>query len=205
MSDQPVNVGVLCVQGSFAEHISKLKNLGARVTEVRVPVQMDTIDAIVLPGGESTTFLKLIDLYQLREPLVRAIRDGLPVLATCAGVVILASRISSHSMKPLGMLDIELARNGFGRQVESFEEDVSIEGMAGPPFRGVFIRAPIIRACGPSAEVLARLKDGTIVACRQGSITALSFHPEFVPDMRVHEDFLRLVDSARRKRRSAST
>ncbi|MBN1151887.1 MAG: pyridoxal 5'-phosphate synthase glutaminase subunit PdxT [Dehalococcoidia bacterium] len=193
-----LRVGVLCLQGSFAEHITRLRNLGAEVTEVRLPSHLNGIEGLIIPGGESTTFLKLIELYNLREPLCQAIKQGLPVLATCAGVVILASRISSHSMKPLSMLDIELARNAFGRQVESFEEDLTIEGITGLPFRGVFIRAPIIRSCGPSVRVLARVQNGTIVACQQDRILATSFHPEFVPDTRVHELFLRLVAEARR-------
>jgi 5'-phosphate synthase pdxT subunit len=195
-------VGVLCLQGSFAEHISKLTDLGANAVEVRLPSQLDGLDALVIPGGESTTFLKLIDVFELRKPLCRAIADGLPVLATCAGVVILATRISSHGMNSLGLLDIDVARNAFGRQVESFEEDLVIEGIPGPVFRGVFIRAPIILSCGKGVDVLARVQDGTIVACRQGRILATSFHPEFVPDRRVHEYFLRMAGNGRRDPKS---
>jgi len=194
-------VGVLCLQGSFAEHITKLRSLGATVTEVRLPSHLHGIDALVIPGGESTTFLKLIDVFSLREPLHRAIAGGLPVFATCAGVVILANRISSHRMTPLALLDIEVSRNAFGRQVESFEEDLTIEGIPGPSFRGVFIRAPIVESCGASAKVLARLENGTIVACRQDRILATSFHPEFVPDLRVHEHFIQMVDDARQSTR----
>lgn len=196
MSARPPRIGVLCLQGSFAEHASKLKSIGATVVEVRLPAHVDGLDGLVIPGGESTTFLKLIDEYSLREPLYQAIAGGLPVLATCAGVVILATRIASHRMKPLALLDVEVARNAFGRQVESFEEDLAIEGVLGPTFRGVFIRAPKIRSCGDAARVLARVQDGTIVACRQGRILATSFHPEFVPDQRVHEYFLRMVGEA---------
>ncbi len=187
------HIGVLCLQGSFAEHIEKLQGLGATVSEVRLPSQLEKLDGLIIPGGESTTFLKLIDAFSLREQLRQSISAGLPVLATCAGVVILASRISSHTMTPLALLDIEVARNGFGRQIESFEEDLSIDGVSGAPFRGVFIRAPIISSCGDAAHVLARLHDGTIVACRQGRILATSFHPEFVPDQRVHAYFLAMV------------
>jgi len=198
MTPASPRVGVLCVQGSFAEHIASLTRLGAAVTEVRLPSQLEGIDALVIPGGESTTFLKLIDVFSLREPLQHAILDGLPVLATCAGVVILSSKISSHSMTPLGLLDIEVSRNAFGRQVESFEEDLTIEGIPGPAFRGVFIRAPIIQSCGKKATVLSRIHDGVIVACRQDNILATSFHPEFVPDLRVHQYFLRMVNDAGR-------
>jgi len=197
MTSSSSRVGVLCLQGSFAEHIVRLTELGASTVEVRLPSQLDGLDALVLPGGESTTFLKLIDVFELREPLCRAIAGGLPVLATCAGVVILSTRISSHRMSPLGLLDIEVARNAFGRQVESFEEDLSIEGIQGPPFRGVFIRAPIIRSCGERVSVLARVHDGTIAACRQGRILATSFHPEFVPDRRIHEYFLGMARDSR--------
>ncbi len=132
----------------------------------------------------------------MREPLQDAIRGGLPVLATCAGVVVLATEIVSHKMAPLGLLDVRIARNAFGRQVESFEEDIAIEGIPGQPFRGVFIRAPIIQACGEGVSVMSRLQNGTIVACRQDRILATSFHPEFVPDVRVHEYFLNMVNEA---------
>jgi pyridoxal 5'-phosphate synthase pdxT subunit len=187
------HIGVLCVQGSFAEHIMSLRRLGADVAQVRLPSQLSGVDALVIPGGESTTFLKLIDEFGLRDPLRKAIGGGLPVLATCAGVVVLASEIVSHKMAPLGLLNVQIARNAFGRQVESFEEDLTIEGLQGEPYRGVFIRAPIIRACGDGINVLARLRNGTIVACRQGAILATSFHPEFVPDLRVHQYFLNVV------------
>jgi 5'-phosphate synthase pdxT subunit len=197
MTAQSQRIGVLCLQGSFAEHITKLRGLGATVTEVRLPAHLDNIDALVIPGGESTTFLKLIDAFSMREPLHHAIAGGLPVLATCAGVVILATRISSHRMSPLALVDIAVSRNAFGRQVESFEEDLTIEGIPGPSFRGVFIRAPIIQSCGAATRVLARIHDGTIVACQQGRILATSFHPEFVPDLRVHEYFLRMADGAK--------
>lgn len=193
MTSTSPRVGVLCLQGSFAEHIGKLTELGATAVEVRLSSQLAGLDALVIPGGESTTFLKLIDAFELREPLCHAITGGLPVLATCAGVVVLSIKISSHRMNPLGLLDVDIDRNAFGRQVESFEEDLNIEGIPGPAFRGVFIRAPIIRSCGNGVTVLARLQQGTIVACQQGRILATSFHPEFTSDRRVHDHFLRLV------------
>ncbi len=204
MIDSAPLTGVLCLQGSFVEHLASLERCGARTREVRLPSQLEGLDALVIPGGESTTFLKLIDEYALRKPLQDAIRGGLPVLATCAGVVVLSARISSHSMAPLALLDIQVARNAFGRQVESFEEDLSIEGIPGAPFRGVFIRAPIITSCSPAARVIARLQNGTIVACTQGRILATSFHPEFVPDLRLHRLFLETVEEARRTVREPS-
>ena len=193
MTSPSPHVGILCLQGSFAEHLAKLDGLGAAVTEVRLPGQLDGLDALVIPGGESTTFLRLIDEFGFREPLCQAISGGLPLLATCAGVVILATKLPGYDMNPLALLDVEVTRNAFGRQVESFEEDLTIEGISGPPFRGVFIRAPIIRSCGDAARMIAHTSEGAIVACRQGRILALSFHPEFVPDQRVHEYFLRMT------------
>jgi len=187
-------IGVLSLQGSFSEHIQSVQRAGAAATEIRLPSEIADVDGLIIPGGESTTILKLIDEYGLREPLREAIADGLPVLGTCAGVICLANRISSHVMKPLGVLDISVSRNSFGRQVDSFEEDLHIESLSGPAFRGVFIRAPVIESCGDGVRVLARLADGTMVACQRGHVLATCFHPEFVDDVRVHEQFLSLVE-----------
>ena len=187
-------IGVLSLQGSFSEHIQSVQKVGATATEIRLPFEIADVDGLIIPGGESTTILKLIDEYGLREPLREAISAGLPVLGTCAGVICLANRISSHEMKPLGVLDICVSRNSFGRQVDSFEEDLQIEGLSGPAFRGVFIRAPVIESCGDGVRVLARLANGTVVACRQGYVLAACFHPEFVEDVRFHEQFLNLVE-----------
>ncbi len=186
-------IGVLCLQGSFMEHSAALKQLGASVREVRLPEHLEGIDGIILPGGESTTLLKLIDEFALREPLLNAIINGLPTFGTCAGIIVLAKTVTSHSMTPLGLLDVSVARNAFGRQVQSFEEDLMIDGLAGSVFRGVFIRAPIIESCGPKVRVISRLHSGTIVACQQSRIFATSFHPEFVPDLRVHQYFLHIA------------
>jgi len=187
-------IGVLSLQGSFSEHVQSVQRAGAAATEIRLPSEIAGVDGLILPGGESTTILKLIDEYGLRESLREAIAAGLPVLGTCAGVICLANRISSHVMRPLGVLDISVSRNSFGRQVESFEEDLQIEELSGPAFRGVFIRAPVIESCGDGVRVLARLGDGTVVACQEGNILAACFHPEFVDDIRFHEHFLHLVE-----------
>ena len=187
-------IGVLSLQGSFSEHIQSVQRAGAAATEIRLPSEIADVDGLIIPGGESTTILKLIDEYGLREPLREAIAAGLPVLGTCAGVICLANRISSHVMKPLGVLDISVSRNSFGRQVDSFEEDLHIESLSGPAFRGVFIRAPVIESCGDGVRVLARLADGTMVACQRGHVLATCFHPEFADDVRVHEQFLSLVE-----------
>jgi len=185
---------VLALQGSFAEHRHALDRLGTESVEVRLPADLDGLAGLVIPGGESTTILKLMDLYGLRQPIVRAATEGaMPLLGTCAGLVCLATEISSHQMQPLGLVDISVARNAFGRQVESFEEDLSVDGLDGPSFRGVFIRAPIIEHCGHGVQVLARVSTGNVVACRQGAIVVTSFHPEFVAALRVHRYFLSIV------------
>ncbi len=193
----PLLIGVLSVQGSFAEHVESITRLGARAREVRLPQHLEGLDGIVLPGGESTTLLKLIDAFDLRKPLQDVIAEGMPALGTCAGIIILAQRVSSHNMQTLGVLDITVARNAFGRQSESFEEDLAFEGFDGPQFRGVFIRAPKIEACGNGVHVLSRLQDGTVAACRQLDVLATSFHPEFVEDLRVHQYFLAIASDRR--------
>ncbi len=187
-------IGVLSLQGSFSEHIQSVQRAGAAATEIRLPSEINGVDGLIIPGGESTTILKLIDEYKLREPLRKAITTGVPVLGTCAGVICLANRISSHAMRPLDVLDVSVSRNSFGRQVESFEEDLQIEDLSGPAFRGVFIRAPVIESCGDGVRVLARLANGTVVACQEGHVLAVCFHPEFVDDMRFHKHFLNLVE-----------
>jgi len=193
MTSSNIRIGVLALQGSFSEHIESLTRLGVQAVEVRLPSELDSIDGLVMPGGESTTILKLLDEYGIRQPLLELIRSGLPILGTCAGTVCLARGISSHEMSPLATLDISVERNGFGRQVESFEEDLVIEGLEGDVFRGVFIRAPVIESCSGNARVLARTSNGTIAACREGNMIATAFHPEFVPDLRVHRLFLDVV------------
>jgi len=193
MSNLPIRIGVLALQGSFSEHIEALHKLGVETIEVRLAAELETVDGLIMPGGESTTVLKLLDEYGIRDPLLERIAAGLPILGTCAGTVCLARDISSHDMSPLAVLDITVERNGFGRQVESFEEDLVIDGLSGDVFRGVFIRAPLIERCAGKATVLARLNDGTIAACREGNLIATSFHPEFVSDLRLHEYFVDCV------------
>jgi 5'-phosphate synthase pdxT subunit len=193
MSDVPIRIGVLALQGSFSEHMDAFRKLGVEAVEVRLPCGLEQVDGLVMPGGESTTILKLLDEYELRTPLLERIHEGLPILATCAGTVCLARNISSHDMSPLCVLDISVERNGFGRQVESFEEDLAIEELGGGVFRGVFIRAPLIERCYGDALVLARLSDGTIAGCREGNVIATAFHPEFVNDLRMHQYFVDCV------------
>jgi 5'-phosphate synthase pdxT subunit len=173
-----MRIGVLAVQGNFREHAAMLRRLGAEVVEVRKPEQLDRLDGLVVPGGESTTFMRLMRLYGLDEA-VRSFAG--PVFGTCAGMIVLDRR---H----LGLMDLEVDRNAYGRQVASFEADLPLAG-EGEPLRGVFIRAPRVRDHGPDVEVLAEL-DGEPVLLRQGRFLVAAFHPELTEDTRVHELFL---------------
>ena len=179
-----MKIGVLAVQGNFREHIQMLRRLGVDAVEVRKPEQLEGLDGLVVPGGESTTFMRLMRLYGLDEAL-RRFRG--PVLGTCAGMIVL-------DREHLGLVDIEVERNAYGRQVASFEADLELEGDE-RPLRGVFIRAPRVREVGPSVEVLAELA-GEPVALREGRFVVASFHPELTDDMRIHERFLELVKEA---------
>jgi 5'-phosphate synthase pdxT subunit len=182
--DRRPRIGVLALQGAFREHVRALRDAGADAAEVRLPEQLDGLDGLVIPGGESTTMTKLARLYGLDEA-IRAFRR--PIFGTCAGMILVDRR---H----LGLADIEVDRNAYGRQVASFEADLELDG-DGPPFRGVFIRAPRVREVGPGVEVLAEL-DGEPVLLRDGIVLAAAFHPELTDDPRVHERFLELVTEA---------
>ncbi|HVH64383.1 MAG TPA: pyridoxal 5'-phosphate synthase glutaminase subunit PdxT [Candidatus Dormibacteraeota bacterium] len=186
-------IGVLAMQGAFAEHIKALEAAGARTRLIRTRQDLDGLDGIVLPGGESTTMTMLMERVGLLEPLRQAIKDGLATLATCAGMIVLASDISDGmpQQKGLGLLDITVRRNGYGRQVESFEAPLHIEGMNGRTFPGVFIRAPLVERTG-DVDVMATF-DGKPVAVRQGRMLALAFHPELTDDLRLHQEFVRLA------------
>lgn len=191
LSPKPARVGVLALQGATRPHLEALRALGADALEIRTPEDLRVLDAVVLPGGESTTMSFLLDSSGLREPLYDRIDNGMPVLGTCAGMILLADvvldgRDDQHS---LGMLDITVRRNGFGRQRESFEADLVVEGLGAEPFRAVFIRAPVVERVGPRIEVLARV-EGIPVVCRSGNITVCSFHPELGDDLRLHAMFL---------------
>jgi len=179
-----MRVGVLAVQGDFREHAAMLQRLGADVVEVRKPSELDGLDGLVVPGGESTTFMRLMRLYGLDSAIAEF--EG-PILGTCAGMIVL-------DRNHLGLVDIEVERNAYGRQTSSFEADLSLDGDA-PPMRGVFIRAPRIHASGSGVEVLAEL-DGEPVLLREGRFLVASFHPELTGDTRVHELFLDLVREA---------
>jgi pyridoxal 5'-phosphate synthase pdxT subunit len=186
--DRPL-VGVLALQGGFAAHAKVLRELGAEVREVRTPADLEGLDGLVMPGGESTTMTLGIEREGLAEPLRAFHERGRPIFGTCAGLIMLDR---AH----LGLMDIVARRNAFGRQLHSFESDLDFPGIEGGPVRAVFIRAPWIAEHGPAVEVLASV-DGHPVAARQGSLLAISFHPELSDDRRLHEAFLDQVRAAR--------
>lgn len=190
----PPTVGVLALQGGFAAHAGALRALGATPREVRVPADLEGLDALILPGGESTVMTLGIEREGLAQPLRDLVATGTPVLGTCAGMIMLDR---AH----LGVLDILATRNAFGRQLHSFEADLEIEGVAGEPVHAVFIRAPWVAEYGPEIEVLASV-DGHPVAIRQGNVLALSFHPELTGERRLHELLLSLIDGGQERERS---
>lgn len=200
-----MKVGVLALQGDAREHLAILSSLGVESFPVRRPEELACVDALVLPGGESTTIAMLVDSGGLRGALSAAVADGLPVLGTCAGMILMASELLDGRPRQwsLGAVDVAVRRNGYGRQVDSFEHPVALSGVEGPPVVAVFIRAPVIERVGAGVEVLARLPeiDGRPshpVLVRQGSHVLASFHPELSGDARVHELFLSGVDPRRR-------
>jgi 5'-phosphate synthase pdxT subunit len=189
-----LTIGVLAVQGDVREHVRVLTELGAHACGIRRPTELDRLDGLVIPGGESTTMDKLVRAFDLYDPLRRLIAEGLPVYGSCAGMIMLADRIVEPrpGQQTLGGLDVTVRRNAFGRQVDSFEEDLDFAGLDDGPLRAVFIRAPWVEEAGDGVEVLARAA-GRIVAVRQGPLLATSFHPEVTGDTRVHELFVDII------------
>lgn len=192
---EPV-IGVLGLQGDVREHAEALERSGARARIVLRPDDLRDLDGIVLPGGESTTIGQLLVDFGLLAPLRAAIAGGLPAWGTCAGLILLARDVG-RDQPLIGGLDVSVDRNAFGRQTDSFETDVVVDGIEGGPFRAVFIRAPAVTYAGPSVEILARLDDGTIVAVAQGHLVGTAFHPELTGDDRLHARFVRLVGGRR--------
>jgi 5'-phosphate synthase pdxT subunit len=186
-----VKVGVLALQGAAARHGAMLARLGAEPVPVRAPEQVDGLDALVVPGGESTTISKLLETSGLFDPLAARLADGLPVLGTCAGMILLAGTIldGRDDQRCFGVVDAAVRRNAFGRQVDSFEADLDVARLGGPALRAVFIRAPVVERVGPGVDVLARVDDRPVL-CRQGPALVASFHPELGDDTRLHELFL---------------
>ena len=187
-----MKVGVLAIQGDFAEHIGILRRLDVAAAEVRLPRDLVGIQALILPGGESTTFSHLMDLYDLKRPVKEMAGAGIPIWGTCAGMIMMARELTEEKPVPMGLMDIHVTRNAFGRQVDSFEADLEVPSLGREPFRAVFIRAPAISEVGQDVDVLARLPDGQPVAVRQGNLLASSFHPELTQDLRFHQFFLSL-------------
>ncbi len=183
-------IGVLALQGDFREHREVLERMAVPAREVRVPQELEGLDGLIIPGGESTTIVRLMRTSRLLEPLRKLAADGLPVWGTCAGMILLARRLDASGVPALEAMDIAVRRNAFGRQVDSFETDLDIAGLDGGPFHAVFIRAPIIEDVGSGVAVLSRLGDGTIVAARQDRLLATAFHPELTQDTRLHGFFL---------------
>ncbi|MCX4385458.1 pyridoxal 5'-phosphate synthase glutaminase subunit PdxT [Micromonospora peucetia] len=202
MSDAPV-IGVLALQGDVREHVAALAAAGADARPVRRVQELDAVDGLVIPGGESTTISKLADIFEMREPIDKRIADGMPVYGSCAGMIMLATEVLDGRPDQRGFAGIEMTvrRNAFGRQVDSFEASVGITGVGGGPFHAVFIRAPWVERVGDGVEVLGTVTEGPaagrIVAVRQGNLLATSFHPELTGDARVHAYFVELVRAAR--------
>lgn len=186
-------IGVLAIQGDFLEHRQALARLGVNAPEIRLPHQLEDVDGLIIPGGESTAIVQLIDIYGFREALLERARQGMAVWGTCAGMIVIADRLTDARPEPLRLMDIEVSRNAFGRQVDSFETDIEFQDIEGAPFHCVFIRAPVVNRVGASVRTLAALADGRPVAVRQGKLLATAFHPELTGDSRIHELFARMA------------
>lgn len=194
MSSGEPKIGVLAVQGDFLEHRQALNRLGIDAPEIRLPHQLDDVDGLIIPGGESTTIVQLIDMYGFRDALRQKSHEGMAIWGTCAGMIVIADRLTDRRPQPLRLMDIEVSRNAFGRQVDSFEADIEFEDIEGAPFHCVFIRAPVVNSVGASVKVLAALADGRPIAVRQGKMLATAFHPELTGDSRIHELFVRMAE-----------
>lgn len=186
-------VGILALQGAFAEHRAVLERLKIETREVKLPRDLEGLDGLIIPGGESTTIGKLLTTYELWDPLLQLASLGFPILGTCAGLILMAKEASDLPFATLGLMDIKVRRNAYGRQVDSFEVDLTIPNLGDTPFPGVFIRAPIIEGVGDGVEVIARIPNGEPVAVKQGKFLAATFHPELTRDPRFHAFFLNLI------------
>jgi 5'-phosphate synthase pdxT subunit len=198
-----LTLGVLALQGDVREHVAALTALGVRAVTVRRPAELDQVQGIVIPGGESTTISRLLDVFELRDPLTDRLRAGMPAYGSCAGMITLATTIldGREDQMPLGAIDIAVRRNAFGRQVDSFETDLAVKGFAAAgiddaPLKAVFIRAPWVESVGLGVEVLASVPGGQPVAVRQGPVLVTSFHPEITSDDRIHRLFVAMARGA---------
>lgn len=188
-----MKIGVLAIQGDFAEHITILHGLGVETQEVRLPYQLGGLDGLIIPGGESTTLSRLMTIYELREPIQKMASDGKAIWGTCAGMIMMASEITEKDPTPLGIMDITVIRNAFGRQIDSFEQNLTVKYLDPLPYHAIFIRAPVISRVGIEVEILAALEDGRAVAVQQKHLLATSFHPELTKDSRLHDRFVSMA------------
>lgn len=198
--NQP-KIGVLALQGDVIEHIQMFRKLNIEVVEVRKPSQLAELDGLVIPGGESTTIVKLIDMFGFAPELRAFVDSGGALWGTCAGMIVIARELTDLYPEPLGLMDICVSRNWFGRQVDSFEDEFDFKGIEGGPFLAVFIRAPVVESVGEGVEVIARLADGKPVAVRSRNLLATAFHPELTNDTRVHEYFVAMAREGARARK----
>ena len=188
-------IGVLALQGDFLEHKKILVEIGSDVVEVRLPEHLNDLEGLIIPGGESTTIVQLIDTYNLRKPLQELTSQGLPVWGTCAGMIVMSNKLTDKYPTPLNLMNITVSRNAFGRQLDSFETELSISELDNPDYHAVFIRAPSVCNVGENVEIIAQLEDGTPVAVKEGNALATSFHPELTNDNRMHQYFLKIVEN----------
>jgi 5'-phosphate synthase pdxT subunit len=192
-----MKIGVLALQGDFREHLAMVSQLGVDNIAVRSAGELKGLNGLIIPGGESTTALILMHNFGLIEPIRKLAKNGMPIMGTCAGMIHLAKEVLSPNMETLGLMDITVRRNGFGRQIDSFEIDIPITILPGGSFHAIFIRAPVIERVGPAVEVLARLPDDKAIAVKEENLVALAFHPELTLDTRLHEYFLAMASSAK--------
>lgn len=191
-------IGVLALQGDFIEHIHVFRRLGVDAVEVRKASQLAELDGLVIPGGESTTIRKLIDLFGFEPELRAFVGRGSALWGTCAGMIVIARELTDPYPQPLGLMDIKVSRNWFGRQVDSFEDEFEFAGVEGGPFLAVFIRAPVVESVGENVDIIAKLDDGKAIAVRSGNMFATAFHPELTDDLRVHRYFVDMAKESAR-------
>ena len=194
-------IGVLALQGDFLEHKKILVEIGADVKEVRLPEHLNDVEGLIIPGGESTTIVQLIDIYKLRKPLKELTAQGLPIWGTCAGMIVMSNKLTDEYPKPLKLMNITVSRNAFGRQLDSFETTLTISELDNRKYHAVFIRAPSVCEMGENVQVIAKLEDGTPVAVKEDNTIATSFHPELTNDNRMHQYFLKIVEDQKFKHR----
>jgi 5'-phosphate synthase pdxT subunit len=194
-----LRIGVLALQGDFMEHMQMVEKCGCEAVKVRLECELEEIDGLIIPGGESTTFGVIMERHNLIQPIRKKALSGMPIFGTCAGAIVLAKEIEGSDQPRLSLMDISVRRNAFGRQINSFEADIEIEVLGEPPFRGVFIRAPIITRVGSGVKVLATFED-KIVLAQQDNLIACAFHPELTNDLRLHQYFISLCEAYALKR-----